>query len=166
MGHFSIFINKKLSTDAIDCFSIPTTIRRGLRALSLYLMKYRTSSLIIAAAAVLPSVASAQNQPAGSLNFLTNMVRQFSSIVDMAMPIAVGILFIAFIVGLVKYVSGSSSGNSEGKSEGSKIMIAGVVALFVVTSIWGIIKFMQNFFGLDNSGSINVPTVGGMQKGR
>lgn len=119
---------------------------------------------IIGVVASSPFVTNAQVVTTeGRLTFFENMMNSIGKIVDIAMPAMVGLLFIAFVWGLITYVSGQRSGNTENQTSGKEIMIAGIIALFVVTSIWGIIRFMQGFIGISpttiESGTLNVPKV-------
>jgi hypothetical protein len=38
-------------------------------------------------------------------------------------------------------------------------MIWGIVALFVMVSVWGLVRFIGNAFNIEQGGSANVPTV-------
>ncbi len=62
---------------------------------------------------------------------------------------------IAFIQGLVKYVSHGD--NEEKRSEGRKMMIYGIVGFFFMVSIWGILGLFTKGFGL----SATVPQFNG-----
>lgn len=55
-------------------------------------------------------------------------------------PIAFTLALLFFFWGVAKYIW--SEGQS--KEDGRKIMIWGIVALFVMSSVWGIIAFIQN----------------------
>jgi len=67
-----------------------------------------------------------------------------------------------FFYGIVKYIW--SEGNN--KEEGKRIMIWGVVALFVMSSIWGIVAFLQqDILGGSNPSSVPIPTIGGNSGG-
>lgn len=58
---------------------------------------------------------------------------------------------LVFFWGLVRYIW--SAGSAESKESGKKIMVWGVVALFVLFSIFGIVRFLQNSFGIQNNNS-------------
>jgi hypothetical protein len=61
------------------------------------------------------------------------------------------VAILAFFWGLIKYLF---SGGGEDKSEGLKLMFYGVIAIFVMVSIWGIIRLLQNTFGVTQNTSI------------
>ncbi|MCK9352130.1 MAG: hypothetical protein WCT49_02770 [Candidatus Paceibacterota bacterium] len=64
--------------------------------------------------------------------------------------------FGVFMYGLAKFIL--SSGDPKKVEEGKGIMTWGVVALFVLISIWGIIGFMDRSFGTDvGPGNFEIP---------
>lgn len=62
--------------------------------------------------------------------------------VTLATPIVVGIGLLAFFWGLVKYIYNADS--EDAKENGRRIMIWGVVALFVMVSVWGLVAFVSD----------------------
>lgn len=106
---------------------------------------------IIAALAFTPVIASAQE-----LGNLSRLLDAVARLIDTALPIVVALGLLAFFYGLVKFIFSAK------KEEGTKIMIWGVVALFVMVSVWGLVRFIGNAFGIDQGGSANVPTVNGL----
>lgn len=105
---------------------------------------------IIAALAFAPSLAFAQ-----SLGNIENLVTSIGNIVDLALPIVVALALLAFFYGLAKLIWGGPEAVAEGKT----LMIWGVVALFVMVSVWGLVRFIGDAFGIEQGGSIDVPTV-------
>ena len=65
-----------------------------------------------------------------------------------------------FFWGLVKFIF--AAGNEESKADGKKIMIWGVVALFVMVSVWGLVRFIAETFDVSQNSSVDVPTVKGL----
>ena len=120
-------------------------------------MKKLTSNgmkkVIIAALAFAPVLVSAQ----GNLNNLTSLVNAFGNIVKSSIPIVFGILVIVFFFGLARFVF--SAGNEESKATGKKIMLWGLVALFIAASVWGLVTFIRGALGVDNQTTITVPTL-------
>ena len=96
---------------------------------------------VLGLAALMPIAANAQ------LENIERIVSSIGSIVDVATPIIVGIALLAFFWGLAKFIF--SAGNEDAKDEGKRIMIWGVVALFVIISIWGIVSFIGEAIGIN-----------------
>jgi hypothetical protein len=61
-------------------------------------------------------------------------------------PILIGIAFIAFIVSLTQYIAKGADAKERGGLKNR--IIAGVVGLFVVIAIWGLINLLGNIFGI------------------
>lgn len=55
-------------------------------------------------------------------------------------PFLVGIALVMFLAGIVKYVA--SGDNEEKKDAGKGLMIFGIIALFVMTAVWGLVKIL------------------------
>ena len=55
--------------------------------------------------------------------------------------------------GLAKYIL--AAGNEESKASGKTIMIGGIVALFVMTSVWGLVGWLGGAVGLGNDRAPN-----------
>ncbi len=51
---------------------------------------------------------------------------------------------IYFIYGVAKYIM--NAGDPEAQKEARSVMIWGIVALFVIVSVWGLITVLQNTF--------------------
>jgi Type IV secretion system pilin len=74
------------------------------------------------------------------------------SLIQSIIPIIMGATLLVFIFGIIKFIR--ASGDSAAIAEGRKFMIWGVIALFVMLSIWGILNlFYSDIFG----GSVGVP---------
>lgn len=108
---------------------------------------------IIAALAVAPLAASAQ-----SLGNLQTLLQSIGNLVNLALPIVVALALLAFFWGLVQYIFGGAAKKDDAKT----FMIWSIVALFVMVSVWGIVRFIGNAFGIDQGGSAPVPTVQGL----
>lgn len=63
-------------------------------------------------------------------------------VISYAITLAIGIALLVFFWGLVKYIFKADSPQS--KDEGKNIMIWGVVTLFIMVSVWGVIKAVQS----------------------
>ena len=73
-----------------------------------------------------------------------SLIRIFVDILNTAIPIIISLALLAFFWGVFLFVRNSDSGDEKG--EGRRIMIWGIVALFVMTSFFGIVRIVQNTF--------------------
>ena len=109
--------------------------------------------VIIAFLALVPVFASAQN-----LGNLDTLMTNIGDLVALALPIVVAIALLVFFWGLVKFIF--AQGNEESKAEAKKIMLWGLIALFVMVSVWGIVEFIGDAIGIDQGEDlIGVPGV-------
>lgn len=79
-----------------------------------------------------------------------------ADLITLATPIVVALALLYFFFGLAQYIL--SAGDEKKKDEGKRIMIWGVLALFIMVSVWGIINVVRDTFRLDDN-TINVPVV-------
>ena len=85
------------------------------------------------------------NFPTTGLNF-KGLVDQLVGVINAAIPVLAGIALIIFFWGLVKYIYASS--DAKGHTEGKSMIIWGLVAIFVIFTLWGIINlFKTAIFG-------------------
>ncbi len=118
---------------------------------------------IIGALAVSPVLAFAQNTP--DLSNLAILLRSIGRLIDIALPIVVALGLLAFFFGLAKFIF--NAGDEEARKQARGIMIWGIVALFVMVAVWGLVKFIGDAVGITPGGnSGNIPSVQGLPSGR
>lgn len=112
----------------------------------------KIGSYIFAALAV-PAVSFAQTSG------LITVLDRIQNILDAVIPIIITLAVIYFFWGLAQYIL--ESGNAEKKEEGRNKMIWGIIALFVMVSIWGLLGLIAGTFGIQTGGSGGgfIPTV-------
>lgn len=59
-------------------------------------------------------------------------------------PLLGAIAFLAFVLGVARFIK--SSGSDE-KKDSKNLLIWGIVGMLVLTTIWGIISFLKSEFG-------------------
>lgn len=106
-------------------------------------------SALSASAAFLPLVASAQT--------LLNTLALFSQFLNSLVYLAITAAILAFFWGLIRYLFNNKGGDD--KKQGLEIMMYGILALFVMVSIWGIIQLLQRTFGVTNNQAIIPQTI-------
>jgi Type IV secretion system pilin len=100
--------------------------------------------------AVLPIVALAQTTVGGRTG--QNVTELFDIVARLAsrsIGILVTIALAVFFWGLVRYLF--KLGGEKGAENGKNLMIYGLVALFVMISVWGILNFVSSFFGINSN---------------
>ena len=109
-----------------------------------------SSGTTVALIALTPLVASAQD--------LSRVTSLLSALVNYAIGLAVGVAVLAFFYGLIKYMYSSKGGEDAKKNY--QIMVYGVIAIFVMLSVFGIVKLLQNTFGVGSQTQIPPPSIG------
>ena len=110
--------------------------------------KFLKYSLFSSAAFVFPVVAFAQVQAGGIMNLLD----QLQLIISRAIPVLIGLAVLAFSWGIVVYLF------TMNKDKGKEIMIWGIIAIFVMTSVWGLVGILRGtIFGTSPDAVQNIP---------
>lgn len=71
----------------------------------------------------------------------------YDLITDVLIPLAFACCLLLFFWGMAKYIKGGAQSEKAGE-EGKRIMIWGIVALFVASCIWGIIALLKSELGI------------------
>ncbi len=88
---------------------------------------------------------------------LDSVLDQIGDLIGTATPIIVALALLFFFYGLAKYIL--NSGDEEKKSEGKSVMIWGIIALFVMVSVWGLVNLLANTFEVNDGSTIDIPSV-------
>jgi hypothetical protein len=124
-------------------------------------MKKISAFIIVAVYLMLPVLTFAQLPPVDTPEAderIGGLIGQFGNILETLLPIFVTLAVLAFFWGLIKFIF--TAGDS--RDEGKQIMLWGIISLFVIVSIWGIVGFLANLFGIGTGGSAPVPGVQGL----
>lgn len=109
-------------------------------------MRKLTAINIVSASVLLaPALASA----VGLLDTLVTVNRFLNGLIGVIITIAI----IVFFWGLVRYLTDVG----EKKHEGLIMMFYGLIAIFVMVSIWGIIHLLQNTFQITGQNQAIIP---------
>jgi hypothetical protein len=110
--------------------------------------------LILISIFFLPLFVSAQTVP---FNNVQQIVTGIRDVVRLLGPIVYSLAIIFFFWGVGKYAL--ASGNPKSVEEGKGIMIWGAVAIAVMSSLYGLVLFLQVAFGVTNRTIPISPTV-------
>jgi len=97
--------------------------------------------------------------PTMALARVTDLQSGFDSIIDIInsyiIPLIIGVAGLWFMIGVIKYVTAGD--DAAGREGGRNMMVYGIIALFVMISVWGLVNLLVGTFDLDtdlDSGSI------------
>lgn len=117
--------------------------------------------LAIGTAATLPLFGFAQ-----SLNNLFGLVGSAQNLINVLIGFVIALATLTFIWGLLGYVT-SSDPEKQKSSKG--YMVWGIIGLFVMVSVWGLVAFLQSaLFGSNGTptGPTNLPRVNPYTQGQ
>ncbi len=107
-------------------------------------------SVFSAAILILPLLADAQT------GTLQGIVGTFGTIVRSLIGILFTLAIVAFFWGLVLYLF---KDGKEGKGSGLRIMLMGIIAIFVMASLYGIVGILQRTLGAGGNAQFTAPSV-------
>ncbi len=76
---------------------------------------------------------------------LSGLIDMFVNILQRIIPLLGAVAFLLFIYGVARFIR--SSGSEKELKDSKNIIIWGIVGLFVLMSVWGIISFMKSELG-------------------
>lgn len=89
---------------------------------------------------------------------LEALIARFGLIVDSLIGVVASLALLVFFWGIVKYIA--SADDEKSKDSGKRLMIGGVIGLFVMFSVFGLIRFIREAFDINNNSDLNPPGLG------
>ncbi len=90
---------------------------------------------------------------------VSDVIETIGEIISALIPIVAALALLFFFWGLAKYIL--NAGDETAKTEGRNIMIWGIIALFVMFSVWGLVEVLQNTFSVGGSSAPTLPEIPG-----
>ena len=85
---------------------------------------------------------------------LFGLISLVITILNWAIPLLIGVAVVVFLWGVVQYIT--AGGDEEKRKEARNMMIWGIVGLFVMVAVWGLVWLLLNTFNL-NTGTPPYP---------
>ena len=79
------------------------------------------------------------------------LIDRFIQILNALIPLIIGVALVGFLYGVAKFIL--CADDSSKREEGRQLMIWGVIGLFVMVSVWGIVNVVAQTFGIGASRS-------------
>lgn len=115
-------------------------------------MKKGLKFILAGAAGALPFVAFAQDT-----KNLVDIINIISGIVNTLIPFIIGLAILVIIWGVFGYITGA--GDEEKRGEAKQYIIWGIIGVFVMLSIWGLIQIVSNTLGISRTATTEFPGV-------
>lgn len=82
----------------------------------------------------------------GNFNDFDAALNTITSWIDRLIPLVISIALILFLIGIVQFVT--AGGDEEKRAAARGMIIFGIIALFVMVSVWGFVNILsRTFFG-------------------
>lgn len=118
---------------------------------------YRMKKLVYSVSSIaglFPVAAFAQYNQVNT-SFVDSVINLINKLISFAFPALTAIAVIVFIVMLIKYINADSAA----KEKDRKGLVYALVALFIIVSLFGILKVMQNITGTGGNNTIDATQV-------
>ncbi len=77
---------------------------------------------------------------------LADLIGQINAVINTIIPFLVGLAVLVIIWGVFNYIAGA--GDEEKRAEAKTYIVWGVVGVFIMLSIWGLVNVLVNSFAL------------------
>ncbi|MDP3902289.1 MAG: hypothetical protein Q8Q21_01750 [bacterium] len=84
---------------------------------------------------------------AGAVSDIDGLIDTVNDILGAIIPIVIAIAVIIFLIGVLKYVRAGE--DEEERKKGRNLMIFGIISLFVMVSVWGLVNIIGGTLDLD-----------------
>ncbi len=94
-----------------------------------------------------PFLALADNtQVTGIFSLIDNIIKP---LIARAGPLLIALAVIYFLYGVVTFVMASGDEEKQGKAK--EVILYGIIGIFVMVSVWGLVNFLVGSFNLNNN---------------
>lgn len=95
----------------------------------------------------------------GNSQNITTWIGTIGGWVGQLAIILIGVAILVFFWGIVKYVMAGA--DEEKRAAGRSLMIYGIIGLFVMVAVWGLVYFLAGVLGIGVGGGTAVPGIPG-----
>ena len=88
---------------------------------------------------------------AGAVNVTSfdSLVTLVNGILDSLVPLIIGVAVVVLLIAIVNYIRAGEDEEKRGKAK--SLMIYGIIGLFVMISLWGLVAILSGTFNLDKT---------------
>ncbi|MBI4692243.1 MAG: hypothetical protein HY773_02270 [Candidatus Terrybacteria bacterium] len=84
------------------------------------------------------------------------VIGTIKGVLNAVVPLLIGVAVVVFLYGVIKYIT--SGGDPEKRTEARNVMIYGIIGLFVMVAVWGLVNVLISTFGL-GGGPVQGPSL-------
>lgn len=118
------------------------------------------NSAIIAVSVLVPALAFAQSQGNPNATQVNSIVTNFTGLSRLVVTLLFVLAMLVFVWGAVRLIL--AAGDPEAIKTAKSFMWWGVIAMAVLASVFGLITFLQSYFGVEGGGGfkpVSVPSI-------
>lgn len=76
-----------------------------------------------------------------------SLIDKILGIINLVIPLLIAVAVVIFLYGVVKYITAGAS--EESRKEARSVMLYGIIGLFVMVAVWGLVNVLVETFNLD-----------------
>lgn len=88
---------------------------------------------------------------------VSDVLDQVLGFLNTAAAIVIALAVVYFLWGVTQYIM--KAGDEEAQKGARDTMIWGIIAIFVMVSVWGLVNLLQNTFGVQQDGAQTLPQI-------
>lgn len=85
---------------------------------------------------------------AGAISDIDGVIDTANDILGAIIPIVIAVAVVIFLIGVLNYVRAGADEDDK-KKQARGLMIFGIIALFVMVSVWGLVNVLSGTLDLD-----------------
>lgn len=98
------------------------------------------------AAAIVQAPQSSTNSSSGPITSFQDLAKRLLDMINLVIPFIISLALLYFLINIFKLVFAND--DSKGREDAKGLIIWGIVALFVMVSVWGLVRVLTStFFG-------------------
>src|SRR3989338_3739048 len=99
-----------------------------------------------------------ETPPTTSATNFRSLIAIFQNIIDAVIPFLVGLAVMLVLYGIVGFISHAA--DEEKRTEAKNFIIWGIIGIFVMVSVWGLVNILVKTFNLDGGATVATNTYG------
>jgi len=84
-----------------------------------------------------------------------DLINRMVNLISLMVPVLISLAVLIFLYGVMTYIW--NGGNQAKREEGRNFIIWGIIGLFVMVSVWGLVNLLSDTFNLDTNVTIDNP---------
>ncbi len=80
---------------------------------------------------------------------IKGIITKITGVIDVIIPLLITFAVLMLMWGIVQFIT--AAGDEEKRKKGKELIIYGIIGLFVMVSIWGLVGVLTGTFGLSQS---------------